>query len=79
MPKMSIREIREKDSPDLADLLDAKRKELFNLRLSWSTGSLETANPMRDVRKDIARILTVMRERELAAAFVQEQHEQPEE
>jgi large subunit ribosomal protein L29 len=74
---MSIREIREKDSPDLADLLDAKRKELFNLRLSWSTGSLENANPMRDVRKDIARILTVLRERELAAAYVQEhQHEQ---
>jgi large subunit ribosomal protein L29 len=79
MPNMSIREIREPDSPDLHDLLDAKRKELFNLRLSWSTGSLETANPMRDVRKDIARILTVMRERELAAALVQELQQQPEE
>ena len=35
MPKMSIREIREKDSPDLHDLLDAKRKELFDWEKKW--------------------------------------------
>ena len=45
----------------------AKREELFKLRISWQTGSLEDPNQMRVARKDLARMLTVARERELAA------------
>jgi large subunit ribosomal protein L29 len=45
-------------------LLEAK-EELFNLRFQGATGQLENHGRLRAVRKDIARIYTVMREREL--------------
>jgi large subunit ribosomal protein L29 len=68
---MKIAEIRDMDSATLLEQVESKRQELFNLRIQWNTGSLEDPNQMRIVRKDIARILTVLRERELAAALVQ--------
>jgi large subunit ribosomal protein L29 len=68
--KLKIAEIREMESPALIELIEAKREELFKLRLEWVTGSLEDPNQVRAVRKDLARILTVIRERELAAALV---------
>jgi large subunit ribosomal protein L29 len=68
---MKIAEIRDMDSATLLEQVESKRQELFNLRIQWNTGALEDPNQMRIVRKDIARILTVLRERELAAALVQ--------
>ncbi len=71
MPAMKMTEIRELDTHALADQIEAKREELFKLRISWRTGSLEDPNQMRVVRKDIARLLTVLRERQLAAEVVE--------
>ncbi len=71
MPGMKMAEIRELETNALVDQVEAKREELFKLRISWRTGSLEDPNQMRVVRKDIARMLTVVRERQLAAALVE--------
>ncbi len=71
MPAMKMSEIRELETTALADQIEAKREELFKLRISWRTGSLEDPNQMRVVRKDIARLLTVLRERQLAAELVE--------
>ncbi len=71
MPGMKISEIRDMESATLFEQVESKRQELFNLRVQWNTGSLDNPNQMRIVRKDIARLLTVLRERELAATLVQ--------
>ena len=74
MPAMKMTEIRELETHALADRIEAKREELFKLRISWRTGSLEDPNQMRVVRKDIARMLTELRQRQLAAALVEGDH-----
>ncbi len=63
---MQARELREFTSEELRHRLQESRRELFNLRQQWNVGSLEDPNRMRVVRKDIARVLTILRERELA-------------
>ncbi len=68
---MKAREIRELETPALQEQLESKRQELFNLRIKWSTGSLEDPTQIKKARKDIARILTILRERELAAEQVE--------
>lgn len=64
---MRVSEIRETASEELRTRLQETRRELFNLRQQWYAGSLQDHNRLRAVRKDIARILTILRERELAA------------
>ena len=64
---MRATEYREIASEELLTRLQETRRELFNLRQQWYAGSLQDHNRLRAVRKDIARILTVLRERELAA------------
>ena len=64
---MRASEIREMTSEELHTRLQETRRELFNLRQQWFAGSLQDHNRLRAVRKDIARMLTVLRERELAA------------
>ncbi|MDI2098571.1 50S ribosomal protein L29 [Ruicaihuangia caeni] len=49
----------------LADALKKSREELFNLRFQAATGQLENHGRLRAVKRDIARIYTVIREREL--------------
>jgi len=58
-------EIRELDRDELQRRLGTLREELFNLRFQLATGQLENTSRVRQVRKDIARILTILREREL--------------
>ncbi len=58
-------ELRDASADDLVDKLTEAKKELFNLRFQAATGQLESHGRLRAVRKDIARIYTVMREREL--------------
>jgi large subunit ribosomal protein L29 len=58
------------DSELVSQLLEAKQ-ELFNLRFQAATGQLESHGRLRAVRKDIARIYTVMRERELGITAVE--------
>lgn len=63
---MRASEFREMTSDDLQTRLQETRRELFNLRQQWFTGSLQDQNRLTAVRKDIARILTILRERETA-------------
>lgn len=58
-------ELRSVDAEDLASKLSEAKEELFNLRFQNATGQLDNTARLRAVRKDIARIYTVMREREL--------------
>lgn len=60
-----VRELRDLGDAELVEQLDSSKEELFNLRFQLATGQLD--NPMRigEVRHEIARILTILREREL--------------
>jgi len=65
MPKSNAAELRTVGADDLATKLAEAKEELFNLRFQNATGQLDNTARLRAVRKDIARIYTVMREREL--------------
>ena len=58
-------ELRSVSAEDLETKLAEAKEELFNLRFQNATGQLDNTARLRAVRKDIARIYTVMREREL--------------
>jgi len=63
---MELKKIREMTDNELnAELLKLKT-ELFNLRFQHVTGQLENPIKMRDAKKDIARVKTIIREKELA-------------
>ena len=53
---------------ELVDRLAETRAELFNLRFQNATGRLENSARLRDLRKEVARIHTLLREREIEAA-----------
>ena len=65
-------ELREMDEQELLDTLAAAQQELFNLRFQHVTGQLDNYSRLRAVRKDIARLHTILREREIAEAEQQE-------
>ncbi|ABW15385.1 50S ribosomal protein L29 [Frankia sp. Mgl5] len=58
-------DLRSLPATELVDKLREAKEELFNLRFQAATGQLRNNRRLRDVRRDIARIYTVMREREL--------------
>jgi large subunit ribosomal protein L29 len=58
-------QLRVSTEDELLDKLAQAKEELFNLRFQGATGQLESHGRLRAVRKEIARIYTVMREREL--------------
>ncbi len=58
-------ELRDLEADDLETRLREAKEELFNLRFQAATGQLENHGRLRAVRRDIARIYTLMREREL--------------
>ncbi|MDE2802090.1 MAG: 50S ribosomal protein L29 [Chloroflexota bacterium] len=62
---MRVDEVREKSTDDLREELDESYRELMNLRFRWMTHQLPSVSEMKQVKKTIARIKTVMREREL--------------
>ena len=62
---MKIAEVRDMSVTDLNKKLTELTDELFNLRFQSATGQLENHGRLRAVKKDIARIYTVLREREL--------------
>jgi large subunit ribosomal protein L29 len=61
-------ELREADETELETRLAEAKQELFNLRFQIVTGQLDNSARLRTVRRDIARILTVLREKEIEAA-----------
>lgn len=62
---MQAREIRQFTKEEIATRLDEAYRELFNLRQDWYLGRLQDHNRLTAVRRDIARMKTIMREREL--------------
>ena len=64
-------ELRGLDDERLVDELRKAKEELFNLRFQAATGQLENHGRLLAVRKDIARIYTVLRERELGITSVE--------
>ncbi len=65
---MNPDELRECDDDELAMRLVNARKELFNLRFQVATGTQDNTSRIGHVKRDVARILTVQRHREIAAA-----------
>lgn len=65
---MKATEIRELSSEELENRRRDLKQEIFNLRLQQKTGQLEKPSLFREVRKDVARIETVLSERRLNAA-----------
>ena len=63
---MKISKIREMSSPDLEKELVELKSELFKLRLSLATNGLDNPMKIKEVKKDIARVKTILRQRELA-------------
>jgi len=61
-------ELREFDSDELTERLIGARKELFNLRFQSATGRLDNSARISQVKREIARVLTVQRAREIEAA-----------
>ena len=63
---MKASNVRDLNNEQLVAKLADLKKELFNLRLSHATGQLNNPLALASVKKDIARVKTVLRERELA-------------
>jgi large subunit ribosomal protein L29 len=58
-------ELRELPDDELVTRMESAKEELFNLRFQLATGQLDNPARMRQVRHDVARIATVLREREI--------------
>ena len=65
---MELKKMREMTELELNTELTKMKNELFNLRFQHVTGQLENPIKMRDLKKDIARVKTVIREKELQKA-----------
>ncbi len=65
---MKANEIREKSTAELNTQLNELKANLFNLRFQQATGQLSNPVVIRECKRDIARVMTVIRERELKQA-----------
>ena len=63
---MELKKMRELTEVELNTELNKMKKELFNLRFQHVTGQLENPVKMRELKRDIARVKTIIREKELA-------------
>ena len=66
-------ELRNMDVEELETKLSEARQELFNLRFQLVTGQLDNSSRIREVRRHVARITTLLREREIEAAEAAEE------
>ena len=66
--KERVAEMRTLGDAELVERLGEARRELFNLRFQLATGQLDNSSRLGEVRRDIARLATFVREREIAAA-----------
>jgi len=62
-----VREIRDLGEVELMEKLESLKEELFNLRFQLATGQLDNPMRIKQARHEVARILTVLREREIEA------------
>ena len=63
---MKNNEIRNMSSEEITKKIEEYKEELFNLRLSQATGNLEKPSRIKELRKLVARMKTILRERELS-------------
>jgi large subunit ribosomal protein L29 len=77
-----MQELRDLPDEELIERLESDKEELFNLRFQLATGQIDNPMRIKDVRHEIARILTIVREREIeneAAEFAAAGNRQMEE
>ena len=65
MSLLKIKNLRELSDKELESKIRESKKELFSLRMKQSTGTLEKPSKIKELRKDVARMKTILREREL--------------
>ncbi|MGA0923740.1 MAG: 50S ribosomal protein L29 [Rhodobacteraceae bacterium] len=65
---MNAQELRDKTPDQLREQLTALKKEAFNLRFQQATGQLENTARVRVVRRDVARVMSILNEKAAAAA-----------
>ncbi len=68
---MQAQEIRMLSTEEIKNRLDETYQSLFRLRFDWAAGQLEDNNRIRVVKRDVARLRTILREREIAAVMAQ--------
>jgi len=61
---VNVAEVRELDVGELQQRVAQTRRELFNLRFQHATGQLENTGQLKEVRKNIARLLTVLNQKQ---------------
>ena len=64
---MKINDLRKLSDKELNEKIIETKRELFDLRLKQSTGNLEKPSKIKELRKDVAKMKTILRERELNA------------
>lgn len=62
---MKSSEIRNKSRQEITDEIDAKRREMLNIRFQWQAGEDRNPAQKKVIRKDIARLKTILREMDL--------------
>ena len=62
---MTNKEIRELSNEEILSKIEESKEELFNLRFQQATGNLEKPVRLRELRKEVAKMKTIIREREL--------------
>lgn len=68
MAKLKVSELRELGREEVERKLEETKEELFNLRFQNATGQLDNYKRIRDLKRDVARIKTLLREQEIAEA-----------
>ena len=63
---MKISELRKLSDKELQEKVIKSKRELFDLRLKQSTGSLEKPSKIKELRKEVARMKTILKEREIS-------------
>ena len=64
---MKVNEIRELTTEEIVKKIDETKEELFNLRFQQAAGNLEKPSRLNELRKQVARMKTIIRERELSS------------
>lgn len=70
MKARALKELKELTDEELRRKLRSLKEELFNLRFQHATGQLDNPLRLREVKRNIARVQTLVRQRELAAGLV---------
>ena len=68
---MKIKDLRELSTKELEGKIRESKKELFGLRMKQSTGTLDKPSRIKELRKDVARMKTILKERELAEEIIE--------